>query len=477
MLAMDFVSLLFGALVVFLGIVIYRFSKDYLQGDPNQPRFQKSLLLVLGLALVATLTDHLIVFGAAWTGITYAIRPLLLYFPNRPQAQLATRKKFNLSLISDGLFFVSIALLFKTTGSFEIHKIREYTQNPMNSDTEQLMLISCVILVCSAIVRSAQIPFHGWLLQVMETPTPVSALLHAGVVNLGGVLLLKLLPLIGMFPLAQGILVIVGMLNVILASLVYLTRITIKVKLAWSTVAQIGFFFVEIGLGYSQLALMHLLFHSLYKAHSFLSSGSVVNQYSKIITSAAMDLPNQNRGTSYFLKIMLAGTMGLGLVFGLQEGVKWFLESKQNVEWLPQGALVVMGLSLAPLILPIINGMKGILRKQLKHIFLFMFALITLHLVFPSSQTLMGFSSHPGLEIAWILGFSALFLFQWALLCFSQNGFFQKAYPFIYHGYYLDELLNRLLHKKWMHHHQQSISLESPVTSTTRVALKGAPHV
>lgn len=338
------------------------------------------------------------------------------------------------------------------------------------------MLISCVILVCSAIVRSAQIPFHGWLLQVMETPTPVSALLHAGVVNLGGVLLLKLLPLIGMFPLTQGILVVVGMLNVILASLVYLTRITIKVKLAWSTVAQIGFFFVEIGLGYSQLALMHLLFHSLYKAHSFLNSGSIVNQHSKSVTSATMDLPNPKKSSSYFLKMVLAGIIGLGLAFGLQESLKWIVESKQNVEWLPQGALLVIGLSLAPLILPMIDGIKGTLGKQLKHIFLFIGAMFTLHLVFPSSQSLMGFSSHRALEIAWMLGFFALFIFQWVLLCFNQNRFFQKVYPFIYHGYYLDELLNRFLHKKWMHHHQQSISLESPVTSTTRVALKGAPH-
>lgn len=112
----------------------------------------------------------------------------------------------------------------------------------------------------------------------MEAPTPVSALLHAGVVNMGGFVLLRVAELIGLVPSAQWLLVIVGSLTAVLAGMVMLTRISIKVRLAWSTCAQMGFMLMEIGLGLYELALLHLVAHSLYKAYAFLSSGEAVER-------------------------------------------------------------------------------------------------------------------------------------------------------------------------------------------------------
>ncbi len=111
----------------------------------------------------------------------------------------------------------------------------------------------------------------------MEAPTPVSALLHAGVVNMGGFVLLRVAELIGLVP-SQWLLVIVGSLTAVLAGMVMLTRISIKVRLAWSTCAQMGFMLMEIGLGLYELALLHLVAHSLYKAYAFLSSGEAVER-------------------------------------------------------------------------------------------------------------------------------------------------------------------------------------------------------
>jgi NAD(P)H-quinone oxidoreductase subunit 5 len=117
------------------------------------------------------------------------------------------------------------------------------------------------------------------MLQVMEAPTPVSALLHAGVVNMGGFVMIRLAPLMTHAGIAQHILIGVGLLSTIVASLVMTTRAAIKSSLAWSTIGQMGFMLVQCGLGAWHLALMHILAHSLYKAHTFLSSGSLVRQW------------------------------------------------------------------------------------------------------------------------------------------------------------------------------------------------------
>jgi NAD(P)H-quinone oxidoreductase subunit 5 len=139
--------------------------------------------------------------------------------------------------------------------------------------------LATVLLVVGVLLKSAQVPFHGWMLQVMEAPTPVSALLHAGVVNIGGFVMIRLAPLMAHAYIAQGILLGVGLFTTIVAALVMTTRAAIKGVLAWSTIGQMGFMLVQCGLGAWHLALLHLLAHSLYKAHTFLSAGSVVQQW------------------------------------------------------------------------------------------------------------------------------------------------------------------------------------------------------
>jgi NAD(P)H-quinone oxidoreductase subunit 5 len=135
------------------------------------------------------------------------------------------------------------------------------------------------LLAAAIVIRTALMPVHGWLIQVMEAPTPVSALLHAGVVNLGGFWLIRFSPLIEQAHWLRWTLVIWGLATAALAGLVMLTRVSIKVRLAWSTVAQMGFMVMECGLGLYSLAALHMIGHSLYKAHQFLASASIVRQF------------------------------------------------------------------------------------------------------------------------------------------------------------------------------------------------------
>ena len=106
-----------------------------------------------------------------------------------------------------------------------------------------------MLFVLAAVLKTALLPLHGWLIQVMEAPTPVSALLHAGVVNIGGFILIRLAELISLAPVAQVVLVVAGSLSAVLAGLVMLSRVSIKVRLAWSTCAQMGFMLAQCGLG------------------------------------------------------------------------------------------------------------------------------------------------------------------------------------------------------------------------------------
>ena len=128
----------------------------------------------------------------------------------------------------------------------------------------------------AAVLKSAQFPFHGWLPDTMETPTPVSALMHAGIINAGGFLIIRFSPLMAKAPHALELLAAVGGFTALFGSLVMITQTSVKRTLAFSTVAQMGFMMLQCGLGAFALALLHIAAHSLYKAHAFLSSGSVI---------------------------------------------------------------------------------------------------------------------------------------------------------------------------------------------------------
>jgi NAD(P)H-quinone oxidoreductase subunit 5 len=132
------------------------------------------------------------------------------------------------------------------------------------------------LFVLGAMTKSAQFPFHSWLPDTMETPTPVSALMHAGIINAGGFLVIRLSPLISISPISLDFLAVLGALTAIFGAVVMLTQTSVKRSLAYSTIAQMGFMMLQCGLGAYSAALLHLVGHSLYKAYAFLSTGSVL---------------------------------------------------------------------------------------------------------------------------------------------------------------------------------------------------------
>ncbi len=262
-------------LVQALGTVIGAFSARYLQGEGGQRRYAAALAAVLAAVHVLLLADHWALLIAAWALVGVALQRLLLFYPERPFARLAARKKWIADRLADVLLIAAAAAAWFEVGSGSLsdlssHLAREGTSMPLQ--------FSAVALVLAVILRCALLPVHGWLIQVMEAPTPVSALLHAGVVNLGGYVLIRFAPLLEHALMAQVLMVTVGLGTAVLAGMVMLTRISIKVRLAWSTVAQMGFMLLECGLGLYTLAALHLIGHSLYKAHAFLSASTILRQ-------------------------------------------------------------------------------------------------------------------------------------------------------------------------------------------------------
>jgi NAD(P)H-quinone oxidoreductase subunit 5 len=282
-----------------------------------------------------------------------------------------------------------------------------------------------VLLAVTALLKCAQLPLHGWLIQVMEAPTPVSALLHAGVVNLGGFVLIRFAPLLAQAPMALALLAAVATLTVVLATLVMGTRISIKVALAWSTVAQMGFMLLQVALGLPAMALLHLVAHSLYKAHAFLGAGGVV-QRRQALRLAPAAAPSAARWALAALAVP-ALVVGLGVAAGALAT--------------PAGALAgaVLGLALVPLAAAGRLGAAGAVALGW-----FAGHAAASWLVVPAT-----FAVAPALVAAVTAALAGLFALQAAVALRPAGALARQLYPWAYGGFYVDERVSRALLARW----------------------------
>ncbi|NDH07095.1 hypothetical protein EBX93_14445, partial [bacterium] len=210
-------------------------------------------------------------------------------------------------------FLCAIFLTYHCFGTLDYTTIFEKSNQIRDSGLETPPLVTWVglFLVLAAMTKSAQFPFHTWLPDTMETPTPVSALMHAGVINAGGFLIIRLSPLVTLSPMALDILAIVGSMTALMGSLLMLTQTSIKRSLAYSTIAQMGFMMLQCGLGAFIPALLHILAHSFYKAHAFLSSGGILES-----ANASTLFSQDQKSTNTTKSLLLSLATSLVLCFG-----------------------------------------------------------------------------------------------------------------------------------------------------------------
>ncbi len=297
-----------STLVQLLGSVIVAFSARYLQGEPGQRGYIGAMAGVLAAVQLLLLANHWVLLIATWGVVGVAIQRLLCFYPNRSFALLAAHKKRLADRAADLLLVVAASLAWAEVGSGSLTDLWAH----LDAQGASLALqASACCLVLGVALRTALMPVHGWLIQVMEAPTPVSALLHAGVVNLGGFVLILFSPLLNQAIVSRWLLLVLGLATAVLAGMVMLTRISIKVRLAWSTVAQMGFMLLECALGLYTLALLHLVGHSLYKAHAFLGSGQAVRETRlKLMRGAVTVGP---------LALVLSPALAMATAYGIHE--------------------------------------------------------------------------------------------------------------------------------------------------------------
>lgn len=302
---LDALTLPLLTLVTFLSAVILRFSRNYLGGDPRQGEFIKGICLTSGSVIALILAPGLLQFSIAWVATSLSLHKLLVFFPDRHGTLFSARKKFLLSRVAD----LAVAAAF--IGIFSKLGTQNFTTIFAMLEAESLSLNWIAWLIAfAALLKSAQFPFHTWLPDTMGTPTPVSALMHAGIINAGGILLIRFSPIFAEASSALYMVAAIGAVTAIFGSFVMLSQTSIKRSLAYSTIAQMGFMLMQCGLGAFHLALLHIIAHSLYKAHSFLSSGSAVNTIETLSTDAKPDRESH-------IPLFTAMGISFALVFGL----------------------------------------------------------------------------------------------------------------------------------------------------------------
>ena len=329
---LDAVSAVMVVLVTFVGWIVVRYSGTYLDGEDRQGSFTGWLCLTLSSVVLLVTAGNLLQLTLAWIATSLFLHRLLLFYPDRAAGQRAARKKFMTARLADIALIGAAALLVAAYGTADIGSILQAAGAGAGGS---LAIGAAGLLALAAILKSAQFPTHGWLTEVMETPTPVSALLHAGVINAGGFLLIRFADVMLLAPGILAVLVMIGGFTALFGSLVMLTQPAVKTSLAWSTVAQMGFMILQCGLALFPLALLHIVAHSLYKAHSFLASGGAVERVAAIRRPGPVAIPNARAVGRAFLAA-LAIYVVVGFAFGL---------THKSPQVIALGAILIFGVA------------------------------------------------------------------------------------------------------------------------------------
>jgi len=438
------------SLISFLLAIVARYSVNYLAGDPAQGRFTKWLCLTGGSVLGIVISGNLIQFALAWSATSWCLHQLLVFYPERPGALLAARKKFIISRIGDLCLLAVVILVFDKFHTWNFSGIftmaMQLHATGVAADRLEISAI-CFLLVAGAMLKSAQFPFHSWLPDTMETPTPVSALMHAGIINAGGFLIIRLSPLVTLSPVAMSTLALFGAFTALFASLVMLTHASVKRSLAFSTVAQMGFMMLECGLGAFGLAVLHLVAHSLYKAHAFLASGSIVSLAKSAWTPT-------EKPHAHPLTLAAAFALAIGLTLGCA--------SIFNLDYRHEPSLLVLGCTFA---MALAYALWNLWSQSLNlKIAAFggifgggiVAAYFALHKIFgqligQNEWVNSQLNSWPGIALiaTLLVLFLLVLIVQTELPAWTNRRLFQAIYVHARNGFYFNTLANRFVATVW----------------------------
>jgi NADH-quinone oxidoreductase subunit L len=295
-----------------VGLLIFIYSKGYMHGDPGYYRFFAYLSLFAFSMLILVMANNYLLLYFGWEAVGLCSYYLIGYFYHKPEAAAAGKKAFIVNRVGDFGFGLGVMLIFVTFGALDYVGVFEQVQAGAAGDT--VLIGIALLLFMGAMGKSAQFPLHVWLPDAMEGPTPVSALIHAATMVTAGVYMVARSSVI--FASAPGALLVVGAIGTftaIFAAVIGICQKDIKKVLAYSTVSQLGYMFMALGVGAWAIAIFHLMTHAFFKALLFLGAGSVIHSMGGEQDMDKMgDLRKRIPATYYTL---VAGALALSGIF------------------------------------------------------------------------------------------------------------------------------------------------------------------
>src|ERR1041385_419990 len=273
---LDPLSLVMTLVVTFVSFFIHLYSSEFMIGDEGYSRFFSYMNLFVGSMLTLVLADNLLLLYLGWEGVGLCSYLLIGFWYQDPSNGRAARKAFIVTRVGDTAFAIGLFLLFTHLGTLQIQEVmqRAAQQWPMSSP---LAVAGAALLLGGAVGKSAQLPLQTWLPDAMAGPTPVNALIHAATMVTAGVYLIaRTHVLYSLAPAAQLAVAVVGAATLILAGFSAVTQSDIKRVLAYSTVSQIGYMFLALGVGAWSAAIFHFMTHAFFKALLFLGAGVII---------------------------------------------------------------------------------------------------------------------------------------------------------------------------------------------------------
>ena len=273
---LDRLSAVMALIVTGVGALIHIYSIGYMKGDESYARYFAYLNLFLFFMLLLVLGRSLLVLFVGWEGVGLASYLLIGFWFQDVDKARAGRKAFITNRVGDAGFLLGMFLIFATVGTLEMDQINQAFAGgliPVGIATA-----AGILLFIGATGKSAQIPLHVWLPDAMAGPTPVSALIHAATMVTAGIYLVARMS--GVYleaPAASTLIAVIGLLTAFLAATIALVQTDIKKVLAYSTISQLGFMFLALGVGAYAVAVFHLFTHAFFKAALFLGAGSVIH--------------------------------------------------------------------------------------------------------------------------------------------------------------------------------------------------------
>ncbi len=260
-------------LILFIGLIVALFAKQYLKGDSRYRSFFLALPLIIASVIITVSTDNIFLFLASWLSSNAILVVMMIHKPNWKSAFASGKLAAKNFLIGFICLSLGLILLYDQSSQISIQALLTFEY-----ESQTKLTIALLLILIGAMTQSAIYPFNSWLTSSLNSPTPVSALMHAGLVNGGGILLARFAPLYLESPKILTAIFIIGLTTALIGTFWKLVQSSVKNMLACSTMGQMGFMLAQFGLGLFSASIAHLFWHGCFKSYLFLTSGAAAHE-------------------------------------------------------------------------------------------------------------------------------------------------------------------------------------------------------